>query len=94
MGDGSEASIGIGYMVPNVLGVVVVYASLLVPSMILVESFLSFLGLGTQAPLSSWGSLLGDCANAREVSPWLLLSPAGCPVVACSLYNFIVVGCA
>lgn len=43
------------HIVPNVLGVVVVYASLLVPSMILFESFLSFLGLGTQEPLSSWG---------------------------------------
>ena len=64
----------IRHIVPNVLGVVVVYASLLVPSMILFESFLSFLGLGTQEPLSSWGALLSDGANSMEVSPWLLLS--------------------
>ncbi|STV34303.1 Oligopeptide transport system permease OppC [Klebsiella pneumoniae subsp. ozaenae] len=63
------------------LGVVVVYASLLVPSMILFESFLSFLGLGTQEPLSSWGALLSDGANSMEVSPWLLLFPAGFLVV-------------
>lgn len=55
VGGVSTASIVLRHIVPNVLGVVVVYASLLVPSMILFESFLSFLGLGTQEPLSSWG---------------------------------------
>lgn len=74
---------------PNVLGVVVVYASLLVPSMILFESFLSFLGLGTQEPLSSWGALLSDGANSMEVSPWLLLFPAGFLVVTLFCFNFI-----
>ncbi len=57
VGGVSTASIVLRHIVPNVLGVVVVYASLLVPSMILFESFLSFLGLGTQEPLSSWGSI-------------------------------------
>ncbi len=74
---------------PNVLGVVVVYASLLVPSMILFESFLSFTGLGTQEPLSSWGALLSDGANSMEVSPWLLLFPAGFLVVTLFCFNFI-----
>lgn len=55
VGGVSTASIVLRHIVPNVLGVVVVYASLLVPSMILFESFLSFTGLGTQEPLSSWG---------------------------------------
>ncbi|MEK3140522.1 oligopeptide ABC transporter permease OppC, partial [Salmonella enterica subsp. enterica] len=64
VGGVSTASIVIRHIVPNVLGVVVVYASLLVPSMILFESFLSFLGLGTQEPLSSWGALLSDGANS------------------------------
>lgn len=77
------------HIVPNVLGVVVVYASLLVPSMILFESFLSFLGLGTQEPLSSWGALLSDGANSMEVSPWLLLFPAGFLVVTLFCFNFI-----
>ncbi len=54
VGGVSTASIVLRHIVPNVLGVVV-YASLLVPSMILFESFLSFPGLGTQEPLSSWG---------------------------------------
>jgi oligopeptide transport system permease protein len=65
------------------------YASLLVPSMILFESFLSFLGLGTQEPLSSWGALLSDGANSMEVSPWLLLYPAGFLVVTLFCFNFI-----
>ena len=77
------------HIVPNVLGVVVVYASLLVPSMILFESFLSFLGLGTQEPLSSWGALLSDGANSMEVSPWLLLFPATFLVVTLFCFNFI-----
>ncbi|MEI7064146.1 oligopeptide ABC transporter permease OppC [Dickeya chrysanthemi] len=85
----STRSIVLRHVVPNVLGVVVVYASLLVPSMILFESFLSFLGLGTQEPLSSWGALLNDGANSMEVAPWLLLYPAGFLVVTLFCFNFI-----
>ncbi|ARD16947.1 oligopeptide ABC transporter permease OppC [Edwardsiella piscicida] len=77
------------HVVPNVLGVVVVYASLLVPCMILFESFLSFLGLGTQEPLSSWGALLSDGANSMEVSPWLLIFPASFLVITLFCFNFI-----
>ena len=89
VGGVSTANIVVRHIVPNVLGVVVVYASLLVPSMILFESFLSFLGLGTQEPLSSWGALLSDGANSMEVSPWLLLYPAGFLVVTLFCFNFI-----
>ncbi|ACS85742.1 oligopeptide ABC transporter permease OppC [Musicola paradisiaca] len=85
----STRNIVLRHIVPNVLGVVVVYASLLVPSMILFESFLSFLGLGTQEPLSSWGALLNDGANSMEVSPWLLLFPAVFLVVTLFCFNFI-----
>ncbi len=85
----STRNIVLRHIVPNVLGVVVVYASLLVPSMILFESFLSFLGLGTQEPLSSWGGLLNDGANSMEVSPWLLFFPAGFLVVTLFCFNFI-----
>ncbi|ANE77305.1 oligopeptide ABC transporter permease OppC [Dickeya solani] len=85
----STRNIVLRHVVPNVLGVVVVYASLLVPSMILFESFLSFLGLGTQEPLSSWGALLNDGANSMEVAPWLLLYPAGFLVVTLFCFNFI-----
>ena len=85
----SSRNIVLKHIVPNVLGVVVVYSSLLVPSMILFESFLSFLGLGTQEPLSSWGALLSDGANSMEVSPWLLLFPASFLVVTLFCFNFI-----
>ncbi|MGV6989563.1 oligopeptide ABC transporter permease OppC [Testudinibacter sp. P80/BLE/0925] len=77
------------HIVPNVLGVVVVYASLLVPGMILFESFLSFLGLGTQEPLSSWGGLLNDGARAMEYLPWLLIFPALFLVITLFCFNFI-----
>ncbi|KTR89415.1 oligopeptide ABC transporter permease OppC [Pantoea dispersa] len=89
VGGVSTGNIVLRHIVPNVLGVVVVYASLLVPSMILFESFLSFLGLGTQEPLSSWGALLSDGANSMEVSPWLLMFPAGFLVVTLFCFNFI-----
>ncbi|WP_279023155.1 oligopeptide ABC transporter permease OppC [Gibbsiella quercinecans] len=85
----STRNIVLRHIVPNVLGVVVVYASLLVPNMILFESFLSFLGLGTQEPLSSWGALLSDGANAMEVSPWLLMFPAAFLIVTLFCFNFI-----
>ncbi|NBM55548.1 oligopeptide ABC transporter permease OppC [Proteus vulgaris] len=85
----SSRNIVLRHIVPNVLGVVVVYASLLVPSMILFESFLSFLGLGTQEPLSSWGALLSDGANSMEVSPWLILFPAAFLVITLFCFNFI-----
>lgn len=77
------------HIVPNVLGIVVVYASLLVPGMILFESFLSFLGLGTQEPLSSWGGLLSDGANTMEAMPWLLIFPALFLVLTLFCFNFI-----
>lgn len=89
VGGVATINIVLRHIVPNVLGVVVVYASLLVPSMILFESFLSFLGLGTQEPLSSWGALLSDGANSMEVSPWLLMFPAGFLVVTLFCFNFI-----
>ncbi len=89
VGGVSTRHIVLRHIVPNVLGVVVVYASLLVPSMILFESFLSFLGLGTQEPLSSWGALLSDGANSMEVSPWLLMFPASFLVVTLFCFNFI-----
>ncbi len=93
VGGVSTFSIVVRHIVPNVLGVVVVYASLLVPSMILFESFLSFLGLGTQEPLSSWGALLSDGANSMEVSPWLLLFPAGFPWLRCSVLTLSAMAC-
>ncbi len=69
VGGVSTASIVLRHIVPNVLGVVVVYASLLVPSMILFESFLSFPGTGDAGAAQQLGALLSDGANSMEVSP-------------------------
>ncbi|QGM81296.1 oligopeptide ABC transporter permease OppC [Otariodibacter oris] len=77
------------HIIPNVLGIVVVYASLEVPGFILFESFLSFLGLGTQEPMSSWGALLSDGAAQMETSPWLLAFPAFFLCLTLFCFNFI-----
>lgn len=63
------------HMLPNVLGTVVIYASLLVPGVMLLEAALSFLGLGIQPPDASWGVLIREGANVMATYPWLLLYP-------------------
>jgi oligopeptide transport system permease protein len=78
-----------GHIVPNLLGVVVVYATLTVPQVILVESFLSFLGLGVQEPATSWGVLVNDGAADMEVAPWALLFPAGFLAATLLCLNFL-----
>lgn len=65
------------HMIPNVLGQVIIYASLTVPNIMLLEAVLSFLGLGVQPPASSWGSLIQEGAANMETSPWLLIFPGG-----------------
>ncbi|MCA0894948.1 oligopeptide ABC transporter permease OppC [Microbulbifer agarilyticus] len=77
------------HIVPNVLGIVAVYATLLVPQMILFESFLSFLGLGVQEPMTSWGSLLNEGAQTMEIALWQLIVPAVFMVTTLFCFNFI-----
>ena len=77
------------HIVPNVLGIVAVYATLLVPGMIMFESFLSFLGLGVQEPMTSWGALLDEGSKSMEVAIWQLLFPAGFMVVTLFCFNFL-----
>lgn len=64
------------HLIPNVLGPIIVYTTLTIPSVILLESFLSFLGLGIQPPQSSWGSLISAGVANLEQYPWLLIFPA------------------
>jgi len=64
------------HIVPNLTGPVVIYATLTVPEIIITESFLSYLGLGVQEPLTSLGTLISDGAPVAEVMPWLLVAPA------------------
>lgn len=77
------------HIVPNLLGIVVVYVTLTIPQVILFESFLSFLGLGVQEPMTSWGVLVSDGAKVMESTPWLILFPAGFLVVTLFCFNFI-----
>jgi oligopeptide transport system permease protein len=65
------------HVVPNVLGTVIVYATLTVPQIIMFESFLSFLGLGIQEPNASLGTLIAQGAGEMEAAPWILLVPGG-----------------
>ncbi len=78
------------HIVPNLLGIVVIYATVTVPGVILTESVLSFLGLGIQEPMTSWGVLIEDGTKAMEVSPWMLLFPGA--LLSITLYCFNYVG--
>jgi oligopeptide transport system permease protein len=77
------------HIVPNLVGPVVVYATLTIPQMILYESFLSFLGLGVQEPRASLGSLINLGASEMESATWMLLVPAGVLVVLLVCFNFL-----
>ncbi len=77
------------HIVPNVIGTVIVYASLIVPQMILFESFLSFLGLGVQEPLASLGSLVAVGAAEMESATWMLIVPAATLVILLACFNFL-----
>ena len=77
------------HIVPNLLGVVVVYVTLTIPQVILVESFLSFLGLGVQEPMTSWGALVNDGAQSMESAPWALVFPAAFLAVTLFCFNFV-----
>ncbi|MDF3056477.1 MAG: oppC [Rariglobus sp.] len=63
------------HMIPNILGPIIVYTTLTIPGVMLLEAFLSFLGLGVQPPMSSWGVLIKDGAERMEEYPWLLIFP-------------------
>jgi len=85
----SQWSIITRHIVPNVLGIVAVYSTLLIPSMILTESFLSFLGLGVQEPMTSWGALLQEGAQTMELAIWQLGFPALFMVVTLFCFNYV-----
>jgi oligopeptide transport system permease protein len=76
-------------MIPNALGPIIVYATLTVPSVMLLEAFLSFLGLGVQPPMSSWGVLIKEGADSMEEFPWLLIYPGLFLAVTLFSLNFL-----
>jgi oligopeptide transport system permease protein len=77
------------HLIPNVLGPVIVYTTLTIPSVILLESFLSFLGLGIQPPASSWGSLISTGVETMEEFPWLLAFPGLVLTITLFSLNFL-----
>ncbi len=77
------------HIVPNLLGVVIVYVTLTIPQVILVESFLSFLGLGVQEPFTSWGALVNEGAQEMESALWMLVFPAAFLAITLFCFNFI-----
>ncbi|MFN2332964.1 MAG: ABC transporter permease subunit [Wenzhouxiangellaceae bacterium] len=85
----TERQVIVRHIVPNLLGVVVVYVSLTIPQVILVESFLSFLGLGVQEPLTSWGALVNEGAQELETAPWSLIFPASFLAATLFAFNFL-----
>ncbi len=85
----STAGIILRHIAPNLIGIVVVYATLAIPQAILVESFLSFLGLGIQEPQTSLGALVDSGVNQMETAPWLLLIPGTLLAVILMCFNFL-----
>lgn len=85
----SDTKIIFRHVIPNVLGPVIVYMTLTIPQVILTESFLSFLGLGVQEPLTSWGVLIAEGADVMEVAPWMLIFPALFLAATLFAFNFI-----
>lgn len=77
------------HILPNVLGIVMVYSSLMVPGFIMFESFLSFLGLGVQPPDTSWGILIAEGAKTIDVALWQLVFPSIFLVATLFCFNFI-----
>jgi len=77
------------HVIPNVLGPVIVYVTLTIPTVIMAESFLSFLGLGIADPMTSWGVLIADGTAQMENCPWLLVFPCAFMTATLFCFNFI-----
>jgi oligopeptide transport system permease protein len=85
----SDMAIVLRHILPNLAGIIVVYATLTVPKVILVESFLSFLGLGIQEPSTSWGALVSEGAQDMQHAPWTLVFPAALLALTLFALNFL-----
>jgi oligopeptide transport system permease protein len=77
------------HIIPNLMGPVVVFVTLTVPQVILFESFLSFIGLGIQEPMTSWGVLISEGARGMTVAPWALIFPATFLAVTLFCFNYL-----
>lgn len=77
------------HLLPNALGPIIIYTTLTIPEVMMTEAFLSFLGLGTQEPLSSWGLLAANGADAMDLYPWTLIFPALMLAISLFCFNFL-----
>ncbi|MGV6807081.1 MAG: ABC transporter permease [bacterium] len=77
------------HVIPNALGPVIVYTTLTIPNVMLLEAFLSFLGLGVQPPQSSWGLLINEGVETMEEYPWLLIFPGAALSITLFALNFL-----
>jgi oligopeptide transport system permease protein len=89
-------SLGVGHarlifrhLIPNALGPIIVYTTLTIPEIMLTEAFLSFLGLGTEEPLSSWGQLVSNGVESIDLYPWLTVFPGLCLALTLFCFNFL-----
>jgi oligopeptide transport system permease protein len=85
----SPARIIFRHLLPNTVGIIIVFSTLRIPHFIMMEAFLSFLGLGISAPYASWGSLVGDAVEGMEHFPWRLFFPALAMTVFLFSMNFL-----
>jgi len=77
------------HLIPNSLGPIIVYATMQLPTVMLTEAFLSFIGLGVQAPKASWGTLVAEGAEKMVVYPWLLIGPGAVMATTIFALNFL-----
>lgn len=85
----SKAAIIFRHLIPNALGPIIVYATLTVPAVMLEEAFLSFLGLGVQAPQTSWGALASEGRQVMEMAPWMIVFPGLALAITLLSLNFV-----
>ena len=85
----SHSRILFRHLLPNLIGPIIIYATLTVPAVMLLEAVLSFLGLGVQAPMSSWGSLIKEGAEKMDAAPWLLFFPGSFFCLTLFALNFL-----
>jgi oligopeptide transport system permease protein len=85
----SPRRVVVRHLLPNAIGPIVVYATLTVPAIMLEEAFLSFLGLGVQPPMASWGSLAAEGAAAMDAYPWLIVFPGLALTLTLLSLNFL-----
>jgi len=77
------------HLIPNAMGSIIVTVTMLIPSAIFTESFLSFIGLGVSAPMASWGTLCSDALEGLRISPYQLIFPAAAICLTMFCFNFL-----